>query len=64
MAVKKQVRFNQENIDRLENTGVCKDELDDAFKRLLDLNDDVRRCIEGEEPQSEELKKLKRKWTK
>jgi hypothetical protein len=62
--VKKQVKFDPENIERLGNTGVTKYTLDDALKMLLDLDEDVQRCIEGGDPQTEKLKKLKRKWCK
>ena len=62
--VKKQVKFDPENIERLGNTGTSKDNLDSAFCKLLDLHDDVNRCIEGEEPQTEKLQKLKEKWCK
>jgi len=62
--VKKQVKFKPENLERLGNTGVTKFTLDDALEMLLDLDDDVQRCIEGEEPQTERLQKLKRKWCK
>ena len=62
--VKKQVKFDPENIERLGNTGTSKDTLDTAFRKLLDLHDDVKRSIEGEEPHTEELKKLKSKWGK
>jgi hypothetical protein len=60
--VKKQVKFDPENIERLGNTGTSKDNLDSAFCKLLDLHDDVKQCLEGEEPQTEEMKKLRSKW--
>lgn len=60
--IKKQVKFDPENLKRLEDKGTCKDDKDSAFRKLLDLDDDVNRCMEGEEPQTEKMKKLRRKW--
>jgi hypothetical protein len=62
--VKKQVKFDPENIERLGKQGTSKDTLDMAFAKVLDIVEDVRRCMEGEEPHTEELQKLKRKWCK
>ena len=62
--VKKQVKFKPENLERLGNTGVTKYTLDDALEMLLNLEDDIKRCLEGEEPTTEALIKLKRKWCK
>lgn len=62
--IKKQVKFDHGNLKRLEDKGTCKDDRDSAFEKLLDLDDDVNRCIEGEEPQTEKMQKLKRKWCK
>ena len=59
--VKKQVKFKPENLERLGNTGVTKYTLDDALEMLLNLEDDIKRCLEGEEPTTEALIKLKRK---
>jgi hypothetical protein len=61
---KKQVKFDIENLARLGDKGTCKDDRDSALKKLLDLDDDVNRCLEGEEPQTEKMQKLKRKWCK
>jgi hypothetical protein len=58
----KPVRFSSGNIERLGNTGTSKDNLDSAFRKLLDLHEDVKRCLGGEEPQTEEMKKLRSKW--
>lgn len=62
--VTKQVRFDPDNIARLANQGIIGDTLDTAFKKVLDLAEDVQRSIEGEEPQTEKLQKLKNKWCK
>jgi hypothetical protein len=62
--VKKQVKFDPENIERLGNKGTSRDTLDDAFRKLLDQDDDIDRCLEGGEPQTEKLQKLKRRWCK
>lgn len=65
MAVKKQVRFDQENLSRLGKKGSSEDDADAAFKKLLDQDDDIDRIlILGEEPQTEKLKLLKKKWCK
>lgn len=60
---KKQVRFNRENLDRLGNKGSSEDDADSAFKKLLDQDDDIDRVLMlDEEPETEKLKMLKRKW--
>jgi len=60
---KKQVRFSEVNIKRLENTGVCKDDLDSAFEKLLDMYDDIMRVLMfDDEPDTELVKLLKKKW--
>lgn len=65
MVVKKQVRFDQENLDRLGKKGTSEDDADSAFKKLLDQDDDLDRIlIFDDEPQTEKLKMLKRKWKK
>lgn len=61
----KQVRFDEENIRRLSTKGSSGDDADSAFKKLLDQDDDIDRIlIFDEEPQTEKLKILKRKWKK
>jgi len=63
--VKKQVRFREQNVERLGTKGTCTDDLDSAFEKLLNLDDDIKRVLMfDEEPQTEELKLIKRKWTK
>jgi len=65
MAVKKQVRLDQNNLKRLGKKGTSDDDADSAFKTLLDQDDDLDRIlIFDEEPQTEKLKMLKRKWMK
>ncbi len=61
---KKQVKFAITNLNRLNKKGTCEDDKDSAFEKLLDLDDDVNRCLEGEEPQTEKMQRLKRKWYK
>lgn len=62
---KKQVRFNEENIKRLGKKGTSEDNADSAFKKLLDQDDDIDRILMfDDEPQTEKLKLLKRKWKK
>jgi len=63
--VKKQVRFEDDNLRRLGKKGSSEDDSDSAFRKLLDQDDDIDRIlIFGEEPQTEKLKLLKRKWIK
>jgi hypothetical protein len=65
MAVKKQVRFDSDNLKRLGKKGSSEDDADAAFKKLLDQDDDIDSVlIFDEEPQTEKLKLLMRKWTK
>ena len=65
MAVKKQVRFNSDNLNRLGKKGSSEDDADAAFKKLLDQDDDIDRILMFDgEPQTERLKLLKRKWMK
>lgn len=65
MAVKKQVRLDQDNLKRLGKKGTSDDNADSAFKTLLDQDDDLDRIlIFDEEPQTDKLKMLKRKWKK
>lgn len=65
MTIKKQVRFDQENLVRLGKKGSSEDDADSAFKKLLDQDDDLDRIlIFDDEPQTEKLKMLKRKWKK
>lgn len=59
---KKQVKFDPENIARLGKKGTCEDDKDSAFKKLLDLDDDVERCLKGREPETEKLRELKELW--
>ena len=62
---KKQVRFSKENITRLGKKGSSEDDADGAFKKLLDLDDDLDRVLMlDDDPQTEKLKLLKRKWCK
>lgn len=60
----KQVRFNPEHLVRLGKQGTAEDTLDSAFAKVLDIAEDVQRCIEGDEPQTEKIQKLKKKWCK
>ena len=61
---KKQVKFDPENIKRLGQKGTCEDDKDSAFRKLLDLDDDVERCLKGKEPETAKLKELKERWEK
>jgi hypothetical protein len=61
---KKQVKFDPGNIQRLGKKGTCEDDKDSAFRKLLDLDDDVERCLRGNEPETEKIKELKEKWKK
>jgi hypothetical protein len=63
--VKRQVKFKPENLDRLGNTGVTKYTLDDALEMLLNQEDDINSILMfDEEPHTEKLKALKKKWGK
>lgn len=62
---KKQVRFSEVNINRLGKKGTSEDDADNAFRKLLDQDDDIdRMLIFDDEPQTEKLKMLKEKWSK
>jgi len=62
---KKQVRFSEDNLNRLGKKGTSEDDADNAFKKLLDQDDDIdRMLIFDEEPKTEKLKMLKEKWSK
>jgi len=61
--VKVQVKFNPDNLTRLGKKGTCEDDRDTAFKKLLDQDDDLDAILMfDEEPKTEKLKMLKRKW--
>jgi len=61
--VKVQVKFNPDNLARLGKKGTCEDDRDAAFKKLLDQDDDIDAILMlDEEPKTEKLKMLKRKW--
>lgn len=64
MTYKKQVRFDPENLERLSNKGTSGDDADSAFKKLLDQDDDIDRILLGEEPQTDRLKLVVKKFTK
>jgi hypothetical protein len=68
MAEKKKSTFQRislENMERVENgIGKFGESLDDVFGRLLDLTEDVKRCLAGDVPQTEELRELMYRWKK
>jgi len=56
-------RISPKNMDRVEDgIGKFGESLNDVFGRLLDLAEDVKRCLSGDVPQTEELLKLKSRW--
>lgn len=62
---KKQVRFSEDHLKRLGKKGASEDDADAAFKKLLDQDDDINRALMcDEEPETEKLKILKKKWGK
>jgi len=58
-------KIKQEVWDRIGKKGTCKDTFSDIIIQMLDQDDDIDRILMfGEEPQTDKLKLLKRKWTK
>jgi len=58
-------RVSPENMDRVENgIGKFGESLNDVFGRLLDLAEDVKRCLAEDVPQTEELRELMYRWKK
>jgi hypothetical protein len=57
-------RISDENLERMKDIGRMGDSVNKLIGKLLDIVEDLDRCLEGEEPETEKLQKLKRKWTK
>lgn len=58
------VRFDGEIVNKLGKAGTLQDTYNTALLRVLLINEDVKRCLYGGEPETEELKKLKEMWCK
>jgi len=55
---KVQVRLSQENYDRIGNAGTVRDTYDTALSEILDVYEDVKRVIDGNEPRTQKVKKM------
>jgi len=58
----KPIRIDQDVWELIGDAGTTRDTYNSALRRSLLLSIDVKRCIYGEEPESDELKGLKKKW--
>lgn len=60
----KQIRVTEEIWDKIGKAGTLQDTYNTALLRVLLINEDVKRCLYGGEPETDELKKLQEKWSK
>ena len=57
----KPIRINQDVWELIGDAGTTRDTYNSSLRRSLFISIDVKRCISGEEPETDELKKLKKK---
>lgn len=55
-------RISDKNLERIKAVGKMGDSVDNVVGMLLNKVEDINRCLEGDEPQTEELRQLKDKW--
>ena len=60
----KQIRVTEEIWDKIGKAGTLQDTYNTALLRVLLINEDVKRCLYGGKPETDELKKLKEMWSK
>jgi hypothetical protein len=55
-------RISDRNFERIKAVGHMGDSVNEVIGILLDNVEDIKRCVNGDAPQTEELGKLKFKW--
>lgn len=55
-------RISDKNIERIKKLGNMGDSVNKVVGVLLDNIEDVDNCLNGNEPQTEKLKLLRKKW--
>jgi len=64
MSKTKPIRIDEDVWELIGNAGSLKDTYNSALRSALELKIDVKKCLYGAEPETEELRKLKEMWSK